>query len=195
MSKQIIAFIGRAGSGKDYQCSLLKEQGFIQFAFADGLRSIAFHSLNCSEEQGIKEYDWLKANDCITLSHPDGSTTSFNFRKYLELLGTQGIRKYDNDFWCKCLIENVKKSEADKVCISDMRFPNEYYYLKRFSEANNYDFKVIFCNYKSHRYQEDNKHESARMGNWFSTHGYEDLQEIKVNDMENYITCGMYCRV
>ena len=36
----IIAFVGRAGSGKDYQCKLLEKQGYTRFAFAEQIRKI-----------------------------------------------------------------------------------------------------------------------------------------------------------
>lgn len=185
--KEIIAFIGRAGAGKDYQCSLLKEQGFKQLAFATALRKIAFNSIGLTFEEGMGQYDYLKSNDCICITLQDKEQIKINFRTLLELMGTQGIRKYDNDFWCKCLIKELKENNYKKVCISDMRFKNEYNYLKEFAEENDYKFKVIFCDYKSDRYQTDNNHESARMGNYFATHGYQDLQEITDNQMNEYI--------
>ena len=65
-----------------------------------------------------------------------------------------------------------------------MRFINEYTYLKKFAEENDYMFKVIFCNYRSDRYQDNNTHESAKLANYFCTHGYTDLQEITDDDMQ-----------
>lgn len=183
MEKEIIAFIGRAGSGKDYQCKLLEEKGYKHVAFADALRHIAFNVLGLTYEEGMKQYDFLKENACIMVA-TETKGESFNFRRFLELLGTQGIRKYDNDFWCRCLEKEIK--DYDKVCISDMRFLNEYNYMNKFAKDNNYNFKVIFCNYKSDRYQENNLHESAKMGNWFAENGYEDLQEITQVDMFKY---------
>ena len=183
--REIIAFIGRAGGGKDYQCNLLKEKGFEQLAFADALRDIAYTSLCISDSLNV-DYDWLKKFDCIHVSDKDGDEVSFNFRVFLEKLGTQGIRKYDNDFWCKCLLKTLQDKGYKKVCISDMRFINEYNYLWNFAQANGYEFKVIFCDYHSERYQENNTHESARMGNYFATNGYKDLQEITFEDMQKY---------
>ena len=81
----------------------------------------------------IVDYDWLKKFDCIHISDKDGDEVSFNFRAFLEKLGTQGIRKYDNDFWCKCLVNTLKEKNYKKVCISDMRFINEYSYSETFS--------------------------------------------------------------
>lgn len=184
--KEIIAFIGRAGSGKDYQCNLLKEKGYGHLAFADSLREIAFHSLGISQIDGEKYYTYLKENNIVKVQLTPTHEINFNFRTYLETLGTQGIRKYDNDFWCRCLIKKLKEGNYKKVCISDMRFINEYNYLKEYSEQNNYEFKVIFCNYRSDRYQDNNQHESALMGNYFATHGYANLEIIKDYQMKEY---------
>ena len=182
--KQIIAFVGRAGSGKDYQCNLLKEKGFTKMAFADALRDIAFSSFDIPYAFGMERYEEMKANeDCIKVVTED-SVHKVSFRKFLELLGTQGIRKYDNDFWCRALIKTLKDKQYKKVCISDMRFINEYTYLKKFAQENDYVFKVLFCNYRSNRYQDNNTHESARLANYFCTHGYTDLQEITDDDMQ-----------
>jgi hypothetical protein len=200
--KIIVAFFGRAGSGKDYQCNLLQKQGYVKLAFADALRDIAYTSLGI-EDRTPEHYDNLKAHNCIGVQDSwdnseilsiDSSSTGhyLNFRQFLERLGTQGIRKYDNDFWCRCLVKTLSDNEYKKVCISDMRFPNEYYYLKRFADKNDYKFKAVFCDYHSDRYQDNNKHESAKMSNWFANHGCKDLEEISENDVENYITCGMY---
>ena len=185
MTKEIVAFIGRAGSGKDYQCKLLVDKGYKQLAFADALRKIAFNVLGLTYEEGMAQYDFLKENACLMVA-TETRGQSFNFRRFLELLGTQGIRKYDNDFWCKCLIKDLINNPWDKICISDMRFTNEYDYLYEFAKNNNYNYKVIFCDYHSDRYQENNFHESAKMGNWFATHNYKDLQEITKEDIEKY---------
>ena len=198
---QLTAFIGRAGSGKDYQCDLLVKKGFKQLAFADALRDIAFLSLDI-QDRTSEHYEDLKKRNCIQVADSFGNTFYndengtldsreptghyLNFRKYLELLGTQGIRKYDNDFWCKCLSKQIKENNYEKVCISDMRFLNEYYFLSNFAEDNNFSFKVIFCDYRSDRYETENNHESAQMANWFANNNYKDLQEISVYDIHRY---------
>lgn len=187
--KKIIAFTGRAGSGKDYQCNLLKD--YKKLSFADALRDIAFSALNIPKNVGTSYYDQLKVQNCIDVEVWSDSRRSkliyqddINFRQFLEFLGTQGIRKYDNDFWCRCLVKQINDCNYDKICISDLRFINEYEYLNDFCEQNNYDFKVIFCDYHSDRYQNNNDHESAKMSNYFAENGYKDLQELTFDDMQ-----------
>lgn len=184
-TKEIVAFVGNAGSGKDYQCDLLVKRGYQHAAFADALRNIAF---SCLDIEGyIHEYDYLKKNECITITHENGNETKITFRKLLERLGTEGIRKYDNDFWCKALVKTIKDNNYKKVCISDMRFYNEYKWLKQFAEENGYKFKVIFCDYHSDRYDYNNPHVSARLANYFVDNGYKDLQELTDKDFREFL--------
>lgn len=184
--KIIVAFIGRAGSGKDYQCSILQEHGYKKLAFADALRDVAFSSLGIPVPFGMARYDEMKSNDeCIKVVTED-SYHHLSFRKFLELLGTQGIRKYDNNFWANALVKQIKDNKYNKICISDMRFINEYNAVSQFCEDNDYEFQVRFCDYHSDRYQKDNDHQSAWMGNYFATHGYNDLDIIESSDMDKY---------
>ena len=184
--KNIIAFIGRAGSGKDYQCNKLVEQGYVKLAFADALRDIAFSSLNIDIDWGLEHYDWLKENKCIIVNLGE-EKHELDFRQFLQFLGTQGIRKYAYDFWCQCLNSTILANKYEQVCISDMRFINEYMSVRDFCIKYGYKYKVIFCDYKSDRYQKDNDHQSARMGNWFANNGYKDLQDISYTDMDKFI--------
>lgn len=194
--KEIVAFIGRAGSGKDYQCSLLWDKGYQCLAFADALRDIAFASLNMDmstykAKDYNQFYDTMKKQwDCITVKYGESIVHQFNFRRFLEQLGTQGIRKYDNDFWCRCVIKQLNdwldKGEQS-FCISDMRFINEYVALRDWCREHDYKFRVVFCDYHSDRYQEYNEHESARMGNYFAEKGLPDLTEITEDMMDEYV--------
>lgn len=183
-NKQIIAFIGKAGSGKDHQCNLLQQKGYKKLAFADALRDIAYSSFNIPLSIGLQSYDDMKKdNNCITIKTND-ETYTLSFRKYLEHLGTQGIRKYVPDFWVICLTNTILKNNYDNVCISDLRFINEYTKIKQFAQQNNYRFKCIFCNFHSDRYQENNLHESAWLANNLCNMGYKDLQEIQDVDIQ-----------
>ena len=184
--KEIVAFVGRAGSGKDYQSDLLVQKGYKKMSFANALRKIAFKCFGITLEEGIGIYDYLKANDCITLSLPE-EDIKINFRQFLEFLGTQGIRAYDEDFWVNCLIKDIKEANVKKICISDLRFTNEFIKLKRFAEDNGYIFRCIFCDYHSDRYQENNTHDSAALSNYLATHGYKDLEEILWEDCCGYL--------
>lgn len=180
MTRKIIAFAGRAGSGKNYQCALLeKNSGFKVMAFADALRKIMFVTLGISYEYGMQHYDELKKTPLF-----NGQT----LRDMLQHLGTEGIRKYDNDFWCKCLIKDINDlPETQDVCVSDLRFYNEYEYLKNYADEHGYEFELRFCDYHSDRYIENSFHASERLANFLCDVGYKDGQVVRDEDMTIYI--------
>ena len=180
MVRKIVAFAGRAGSGKDYHCQQLVKQGnYKQMAFANALRKILFLTLGMSFEEGMEKYEELKKTPIF-----NGQT----LRHMLEHLGTEGIRAYDNDFWAKCLIKDIDKvPEELNICVSDLRFHNEYKALKNYCDEHGYEFEFIFCDYHSDRYQEYNPHASARLAEFLKEVGYEDGDHIKPEDMQHYI--------
>ena len=189
MTRKIVAFAGRAGSGKDYRCQQLEKQGnYKKMAFADALRKIAFTSVGIKKKKGMKQYEWLKAKPSISVEYEDGDGMSINFRYFLEKLGTEGIRKYDKDFWAKALIKDIEEvPEELNICVSDLRFHNEYKHLKEYAEEHGCTFEFIFCDYHSERYQENNTHASARLAEFLKDVGYEDGDLIKAEDMQHYI--------
>ena len=181
MTRKVIAFAGKAGSGKDYRCSVLvKNHGYVKMAFADALRRVAFATLGMDYNEGMDKYEELKRTKIF------GDLT---FRNILENLGTEGIRKYDNDFWVKCLINDMEKENADKdICISDLRFVNEYDKLKKYCDERGYSFELVFCDYHSERYEEVNNHASAQLANFLKNLQYEDGEVVSDDIMQTYIT-------
>lgn len=176
MARKIVAFAGVQGSGKDYRCQeLVRTKGYKQLAFATALRKIAFVTIGMSYEEGMKQYEELK------------KTVLFNgltFRNILENLGTEGIRSYDNDFWVRCLIHDIDKlPENVNVCVSDLRFYNEYIGLVEYCAKKGYEFEFIFCDYHSERYEANNSHASAQLANYLVNIGYEDGEHITSTDM------------
>lgn len=151
LPKHVVAFIGVAGSGKDFQCSRLVELGYEKMAFADALREISFAALGIPYDEGIEKYEELKRTPFI-----NGKT----LREFMEALGTEGIRKYNKDFWVNCVKKKILESKSN-VCISDMRFVNEYWAIRDLCQEFDFEFDVYFCDYHSERYQKFNPHPSA----------------------------------
>lgn len=176
MVAEVIAFCGKMGSGKDYQCQkLVKEQGFVQVAFADALREMVFGMLGMTYEEGMAKYDELKRTELY-----NGRT----LRHMLQYLGTEGVRRYVPDFWCIALLHRINMLPKDaKVCISDARFFNEYSLTKDYCDANDIPFKFIFCDYHSDRYAETSGHASEALGEYLCNKGYKDLEEVREEDM------------
>ena len=175
--KQIIAFIGRAGSGKDYQSSLLEKRGFVKLAFADILRKITADVCRIKYEDMMDIYDDFKDGDIFP---------NYTGREVLENIGS-AIRKFDDLFWVNSVLNQIKQHDYKRVCISDMRYANEYKTLSSFCNKNGYEFKCIFCDYHSDRYQETNKHESAKLSNWLVLKGFKDLFEVDESVIDEYL--------
>ena len=173
--KEIIAFIGRAGSGKDYQANKLVERGFYKLAFADILRHITAAICRISYEQLMKHYDDFKNNEYFP---------NYTGRQLLENIG-HAIRVYDDEFWINSVLNHIRINNLQKIVISDMRYINEYLKTREFALNNDYQFKCIFCDYHSSRYQQYNNDESAKLSNYLAENGYKDLQEITYVDINN----------
>ena len=174
--RKIRAFCGKAGSGKDYSAQrLMMTKGFKKAAFADALREIAFDIIGIPFEEGMKRYDELKQTNLIN---------DLTFRNILENLGS-AVRKYDKDFWAKTVLK-VIDSCVDNICISDLRYTNEYWVLKDYADKHDIDFKLVFCDYKSNRYQEENPHESAQFAAYLKGLGYKDQEYVNIDDIIAY---------
>ncbi len=174
--RKLIAFVGVEGSGKGYSCQrLLMTRGFKKLSFADCLRDIAFSTLGITFEEGMKKYDELKQTDLYN---------GLTFRNILENLGS-AVRKYDTDFWARSILKKIEETPLN-VCIDDLRYPNEYRILKNYCEKNLIDFKVVFTDYHSERYNDNNPHESAAMSNYLKKIGYQDQDYVDEVDIINF---------
>lgn len=163
-------------SGKDYSAiRLMRTRGFKKVAYADALREVAFNVLGIPFEEGMKKYNELKVTNLYN---------GLTFRNILENLGA-AIRKYDKDFWARTVVKFIEECPSN-VCISDLRYTNEYWVIKDYCEKNNIDFKLIFCDFKSDRYVSDNPHESARFASYLSKLGYKDQEYVDEEDIINY---------
>lgn len=174
--RQVIAFCGYQGSGKSYSAArLYMTMGFAKTSFANTLRDIAFKTLGMSFEDGMSRYDELKKTDCYN---------GLTFRNILENLGS-AVREYDEDFWTRGVLKFIE-STPKNVCIDDLRYPNEYRIIKKYCEDNKIDFKLVFCDYQSETYVDNNTHESAQLAKYLKDKGYEDQDYVNDADMMEY---------
>ena len=98
-----IAFGYKMGVGKDEACSyLIKKYGGDKISFASPIQRYAQRVCGFEEEKD---------------------------RKFLQFIGTEWARKKDFDVWLKLVIKNTQ-SEGN-FFLSDLRFPNELYGLKK----------------------------------------------------------------
>lgn len=180
--KEIVAFVGHHGSGKDYNCKRLIATGYKKLAFADPLRAIFFSMLGMSEDEGNKRYDELRK----TVIFRDGDRCVTG-KMMIERLGAEGIGKYDDKFLVKCLLKEIGSlPSGSNVCISDLRVPAEYLALKRFAEDRGSVLKVIFCNYRSGRYDASAGHSTLRLPDFLLTRGYKNGDVVSNADMQEF---------
>ena len=155
--REIITFVGRAGSGKDFQSNLLVERGFKKVSFADPLREIVRNCLGMKENRFIQKYEDYKGTYLFE---------NQTLRNMLENVGAT-LRSYNDSFFVEALIKTIysEKYINENICISDLRYVNEYTGLAMKAAEEGDSFKCIFCDYHSPRYQEENNHHSAWLSN------------------------------
>ena len=174
--REIVAFIGRAGSGKDFQANLLVERGFKKVSFADPLREIVRSCLGMKEERFIQKYEDYKNTYLFE---------NQTLRNMLEDVGTS-LRSFNENFFVESLISMIYDNQLidENICISDLRYVNEYTSIATKAIEEGDSFKCIFCDYHSPRYQAENKHASAWLSNLLVKLKYKDLQEVKLEYLE-----------
>ena len=179
--RKLIAFCGMAQSGKSYSTKrLMTTMGFEKTSFAHILRDVAFSTLGIPFNEGMLQYEELKKTNIYN---------DLTFRNILENLGS-AIRKYDKDFWARGVLKFIESTQKN-VCIDDLRYPNEYRVLKKYCKEHDIDFKLIFCDYHSENYEENNPHESAQLARFLRGRGYQDqeyVEEIDIAEYELYLT-------
>ena len=176
-NRVIYAFTGRAGSGKGYQCDLLKSKGFIKLSFAAPLKQILASTLDIPYDYFIEHYDELKQAKLMS--------NEVTVRNMLENLATE-IRKFDNEFFIKALFKLIDETN-NNICIDDLRFIEEYKLLYDKCKNENIELVVRLCDYHSDRYQEYNNHISARLSNLLVEAGYKDLDILTKEDIEGVL--------
>ena len=180
----IIVYMGVVGSGKDYQSGLKVKEGFARVDFKDGLLDMASDLVGYD----IREhYDFFKENIAgyvPSVEYPDKTfrlqceslidayPTVMTGRRLLQRLGTEVMRKRDEDYWVKCFLKDVVKH--GKVVNGDCRFMNEVRAIKSLPCES----KFIFCNFKSLRYDGYLNHTSEKLAQALLKQRLGDLQEI-----------------
>lgn len=143
--KKIIAFAGRKRCGKTTLAKYLKEEeNAVIITIADFLKHLCCKLMNMSYEDLIINKDnnytfdiipderWFKIIDNETHIGVDNIKKELHdkhitsIRQLLQVIGTDVIRKYDEDWHVNKMIEEINSYSDDKlIVIDDVRFPNE----------------------------------------------------------------------
>ena len=135
----IVGFTGAAGSGKDtlykFIAEELKDLTTRKLNFADPIKRMICNAFSILPDEF--EYDKRNNNPLI----PDLETTVP--RNLLITLGTEWGRKMiSEDLWVKLYERSLKTFYTDIVFTTDVRFENEYDFIKGLNQ-NNIIVKVI----------------------------------------------------
>lgn len=114
---KVIIISGHSGSGKDtfsdFLIKNLPDQKILTIHFGDPVKWIAKQFFN-----------W------------DGDKTTLEGRHLLQYIGTDLMRNYDPDYWCRMIGEFLAALDStnmyDLVLIPDARFPNEIEVIQEF---------------------------------------------------------------
>lgn len=139
--QMLLGLAGRAGSGKDTCAALLMREGFRAVAFADALREEVAEAWRIDPrmliDRATKEYaiPALAIGNCVDgqfivtmdLAGEDLYAPR-SARWVLQRWGTEFRRSTDSNYWIDQALQRIARLRASgwhRVCITDVRFPNE----------------------------------------------------------------------
>lgn len=181
----ITSFIGVIGSGKDYHAEQLAESGALRVDFKDGLLDMASDIAGYNVRE---DYEWFKENIVGVKRPPNRFQEAFIYtdkrqifvenpelmtgRRLLQRLGTDTMRKRDEDYWVNQFISAVGFHE--NVVNADCRFRNEVNIIYKLDPQA----KFIFCDYRSSRYDPTSTHPSEHLAQCLLEQGLKDGDAI-----------------
>ncbi len=136
---QVIGLTGFAGSGKSTVASYLgEEHGFTRLSFAGPLKKM-LRTLNpiidITDNEGGNEYSEVRVGELFKLGWTEALIKEDphmggEYRRLLQVLGTDCIRSVDPEFWVKAGIAQMTDPDG-KYVFDDVRFPNEAEVISR----------------------------------------------------------------
>lgn len=141
MVPTVIGLTGYKESGKSTTASILVDRyGFTRLSFGTTLKQMV-RRINPIISFDPVEMAPLYLSD---VAHADVDDTQLKkefpeYRRFLQRLATEGIRKADDDFWIRCLLSDMKKHMAEgrhTFVIDDCRFPNEAQFIHQVRGSN-----------------------------------------------------------
>ena len=171
-NRKVTMFIGVAGSTKSTSAlDLIAESKTIvkPLSFADALRKYSFQLLNYTPENYVQAKTKIIFLDKLPMFVTTIVKKYFPFmptlREVLEKMGDIGRVLAGESVWTTQLIEQIKNSNCD-IVIDDGRFLDEIVKVRAYCKQNGINFKAIFCDLKSDKYQNFNSHNSAKLSQY-----------------------------
>lgn len=156
MNRKLIGFAGRKRSGKTCLAKMLQqEEGAIIITIANYLKylccdliNMTYEELNDKKDNGytfdiVPDERWFKIIDKQTKIGVDNIRKELQnkhittIRELLQVVGTDVIRKYNENWHVQKMIDEIESYSEDKlIVVDDVRFPNEKEaILKHFGEV------------------------------------------------------------
>ena len=127
----IIGISGKARSGKDTFADFLVDVFYSQFnrkfktmAFADELKYLCKIQFGLSYEQL-----WGDSKEKLDYRYRKQDGEFWTAREIMQAVG-EFYRSIDADYWVKALDQSIKNSMDKDIIITDVRYPNEFNYVK-----------------------------------------------------------------
>lgn len=187
--KEIYAYIGVIGSGKDYASTKKSSELNCKiFDFSDGVRDFTFDFLGWKPGDD-KDYTEFKNNLQRLFFNNNGKLMNITVsgRNLLENVG-KTLRNFDKDFWAKYCIKKAENEIVNKesdLIFNAVRYINEAMFVCELAIKFDYKVKFIFTNYKSDRYEiRDNESEYFAQGFLDMAGHMDDITELVLNELK-----------
>jgi hypothetical protein len=165
LSKIIIGLCGVIGSGKDYLADKYVSDGYVKIPFAYPLKKIIFETFKIKPDSH-NTYEMFKEN----YWNPTFKIfPSFNGRDALQL-GNVARKILGEDIWINAWEKSIQ--DHSKIVVSDVRYYNE---AKRIVSLGG---KIIYCNYRSIKYNSKIKLESEKMAQELLLKNFQHNEDI-----------------
>lgn len=137
--KHVIGITGPKRAGKDTSALYLKSMfDYEPLAFADPMKDILCLTFGISRET----LDDFKNNPSTSKILGDKYSSEYTYefttdmRQVLQRFGTEAMKKhFGTDVWAQKLVQDALMWDMENVVVSDLRFLNEYEYLKEHSDT------------------------------------------------------------
>jgi hypothetical protein len=121
----LIGLTGAAGVGKDTVADyLVQRYGFVKKSFAEPLKRVLLAQDPIIGMDVMYPGLMIHLSTAIERYGEDGVKKLYPlYRRYLQKLGTEGIRSLEDDFWIRNAVKGFE--DSGKYVFTDVRFPNE----------------------------------------------------------------------
>ena len=196
--QEIVGFVGVIGSGKNYQKDLLLKEGYVGLDFKDELLRMASDLVGFDV---TKDYEAFKkyvvgitepANPKMISLEKESQNRKFlkmfpkamTGRALLQRLGTEAMRKRDPNYWVNAWSKQAEViiDAGRSIACADVRFQNEVDAIRKTAGYLRVNFRVIFCDYRSERYDATSTHPSEALARAYVETGVRDLTVLCHDD-------------